>query len=257
MIKFNNKNSRKIAVLLLSGTIVLSISGCSGKNISMNTSRNDYSSKETTSSSLYDESSILEEVSHESIVETAQIEESSIVIESSIESKIESSYESVESKQKFTLDDVIDTLDTIDNKIENNLYGAGNEILEDYDILYDFIFEDGTIKGYTFDEVKDSIQASAMSIYLKLDQTIDEKFPNTKKKIQEVYGNTKDKVKTKLNEYKGKLEDKIIEEIGEEEYSNYIELKDDFVSAFKEQTESDIGELKELGKEFLKNIRER
>ena len=33
----------------------------------------------------------------------------------------------------------------------------------------------------------------------------------------------------------------------EEEYSNYIEMKDDFVSAFKEQTKSDIDEINTTG----------
>lgn len=274
MIKFSNKNLRKISTILLSGTIVLSISGCGSKVVE--TSRGDYSSNsETTSnlvsseSGLFSQESIIETAqveessksSQESVIETAQIEESSELVESFIESKVEfskdSSYESIDSRQKFSLDDVADTLNNIDNKITNGLYVIGDELLEDYDILYDFIFENGTIKGYTFDEVKDDIQASAMSVYLKLDKTIDDKFPNTKKKIQEVYGNTKNKVKNKLSEFKGKIEDKIIDEIGEEEYSNYIEMKDDFVSAFKDQTKSDIDELKGLGKEFLKGIRER
>ena len=262
MIKFYNKNTKKLAIILLSGTIVLSVSGCYEKISSK------YSSYSKTTSQLSEEENESYLVS-----ETAEPEESSKIIESSneskIESKIESSIQSIEesilesvssieeSSKKIDIDEVTDLLDSIDNKIKNNLYKVGDEILEDYDVLYDFIFENGTIKGYTFDEVKDDVKAKAMSVYLKIDETIDSKFPNIKAKINEVYGNTKDKVKNKLSEYKVKLEDKIIEEIGEEEYSNYINLKDEFVSAFEKQNKSDIDELKELGKEFLKSIRER
>ena len=75
MIKFSNKNLRKIATILLSGTIVLSVSGCGSKVVE--TSRGDYSSNsETTSSSVYDECSLS---SQESVIETAQIEESDYV----------------------------------------------------------------------------------------------------------------------------------------------------------------------------------
>lgn len=184
--------------------------------------------------------------------------QSSTYIESKEESKTDvSNLSSEESKSKITSDDVIDYLEKIDDKMMEKGYQAKDELVKDYGIVHDFIFEDGTIKGYTFDELKDSAKAKALSIYLKIDEKIESHFPEYKEKIKEKYGNTKEKVKTKLSEYKNKLIDYLKDELGEEKYNSYVNKKDKFVDAFKEQTKEDFNELKELGKSAWEKIKER
>lgn len=183
------------------------------------------------------------------------IDESSI-IESSVEinSKVES-YQQEDNENK-----VIKFFETIDDKITSMSYTIKDELIKDYKTIYDFIFNEGTIKGYTFNELKDNTKAKAMDLYLKIDDKIESKYPNYKDTIKEKFGNTRIKVKDKLLSFSTKLKEYIKDEIGEEEYQDIIDTKDKYVQGFKEQTVSDVSDLKELGgiikdkvKSYIKN----
>lgn len=254
MIKIKKINIKKVSALLLSGIILISICGCSSKKENyQKESSNTYSGR----TSNYSKSSI----SNEQEKEINNIEESSTSInkqdynslenDSSVNyleenSSIETSSE--ESKQENNkVQDVIDFLEQIDNKITEKGYQAKDELIKDYGIVHDFIFENATIKGYTFDELKDNTKAKALSIYLKIDGKIEKHFPQYKETIKEKYGNTKDKVKSKLSQYKNNFIEYLKNEMGEEKYNSFIETKNKYVEGFKEQTKNDFNELKDLG----------
>ena len=240
MIKFKNLNGKRITVLLLSGIIIMS-SGCYFKksnsnedSISYSVSRIDYENKSNESNK--------EKVLKEDSIINSKIDE--------LESNMD------ESKSKND-NNIINFLEKIDNKITEKGYKIKDELIKDYGVVHDFIFENGTIKGYTFDELKDNIKAKIISIYLSIDEKIEKYYPDYKETIKEKYGNIKDKVKNKLSSFKEKLTDYIKDEIGEDEYNKAIDTKDKVIDEFKSQTKKDISDLKEFGgkvKEKIKSI---
>ena len=57
--------------------------------------------------------------------------------------------------------------------------------------IVDFIFYDGTIKGYTFDQLKDSTKSKVVYYALLIDSKIDSKFPGYKETIGNKYKDIK------------------------------------------------------------------
>jgi hypothetical protein len=60
--------------------------------------------------------------------------------------------------------------------------------------IVDFIFYDGTIKGYTFNELSDSAKLKVLKIALTIDSYIDNYFPNYKETISDKTTNLKNKI---------------------------------------------------------------
>lgn len=255
--KFKKINFKRLSTFILSGVILVS-SGCSPQKNKTNNYKEESNYK--ASSRVIEEESIIEESSSGSIDESSY-DYSSISSQWSEEtrdsfaeiSKIESD-EVIETNSIEERDEnsVIDYLESIDNKLNEKANIVKEELVEDYHIVYDFIFNNGTIKGYTFDELKTNAKAKVVSIYLSIDEKIDSKFPGYKETIKEKYGNAKDKIKNKLSEFK----EEIIDYIGEDKYNSYMDTRDKYIEGFKEQTKNDISEVKDLaGKawEYIKN----
>lgn len=232
MIKFNRINTKRMTSLLLSGLILMSISGCSNKKnndiAKYNTNEYSYQSKNLEQST--------QNKNNKQIINSENIEESNDLEQSTQNSK--------QTSTKEQSNNIINYLENIDNKITNKLYKTKDELIKDYGIIHDFIFDNGTIKGYTFNELKENIKEKIINLYLIIDEKIDTNYPNYKETIKEKYSNIKDKVKDKLNTIKNNLKDKI----GEDKYNSIIDKKDTLVSEFKEQTRKDLIEIKELGK---------
>ena len=68
--------------------------------------------------------------------------------------------------------------------------------------LVDFIFYGGTIKGYTFDELKDTTKAKVIYYALIVDGKIDKKFPDYKNTLSEKYKDIKSKLIAKYMDLK-------------------------------------------------------
>lgn len=70
-----------------------------------------------------------------------------------------------------------------------------NNIKESFISIIDFIFYDGSINGYTFNELSDSAKLKIMQIALSIDSKIDEYFPDYKDTIstgtKKIYNNVK------------------------------------------------------------------
>ena len=239
MIKFKYLNGKRITVLLLSGIIIMS-SGCSFKKSNSNEESISYSVIRIDFENKSNESNKKEVSKEESIINSDELESN---LEESLESKNDTN--------------IIDYLEKIDNKIMEKGYQIKDELIKDYEIVHDFIFENGMIKGYAFDELKENTKAKIISIYLSIDEKIEKYYPDYKETIQEKYGNIKEKIKNKLSSFKEKLTDYIKDEIGEDKYNKVIDTKDKVIDEFKSQTKKDISDLKELGgkvKEKIKSI---
>ena len=230
----NRKNLRRLNIIFLTGFVLIT-SGCM-KQSEKSTIYND--SKQNASNSRVIENQVSREES---------IEES--IVESSITSEV--SLETEESLDKFTTNDLIDYLENIDDKITSMAINAKDEIVEDYHIVYDFIFNEGTIKGYTFDELKENTKAKVLDIYFKIDTAIEEKYPSLKPTIEEKFKSTKEKAKNKLSN----LKEELIDYIGQDKYDFYLEKKDQLVDKFKEQTKEDVSELKDLAGSIWQRIK--
>lgn len=235
-------NSKIKKLRLLSTSIILSmtlvIPGCSTKKAQ------EKENVETTTSVV---SEIQSSKTNEN--KTKYVEET--ITQQSSKKNIENSKLNEESQDKYTMEDVIDYFKDLDEKLMDKALVAKDKILEDYYIIYDFIFNDTTIKGYTFDELKDNLKEKVMDIYLNIDEKIDKHYPDYKEKIKEKYGNIKDKVKDKLTDFK----DSIIDHIGEDKYESIVDTKDKYVDGFREQTKDDISDVKELVKNIWGKIR--
>lgn len=235
MIKFKNLNGKRITVLLLSGIIIMS-SGCSFKKSNSNEESISYSVSRIDFENKSNESNKKEVSKKESIINSDELESN---LEESLESKNDTN--------------IINYLEKIDNKIMGKVYQIKDELIKDYEIVHDFIFENGMIKGYTFDELKENTKAKIISIYLNIDEKIEKYYPDYKETIQEKYGNIKEKIKNKLSSFSDNIKD----EIGEDKYNKVIDTKDKVIDEFKSQTKKDISDLKELGgkvKEKIKSI---
>lgn len=254
MIKFKYINFKRVSAILLSGIILVSICGCSGKKDKYIENNNTYSGRMHNSEKIDNVSEIEKEATnieqYSNVVEKNESSES-FKYDSSIDYLMnDSSAESLFDEstiEKYKMKDVIDFLEKIDDTITEKGYQAKDELIKDYGIVHDFVFEDGTIKGYTFDELKDSTKAKVLSLYLKIDEKIEKHFPQYKETIKEKFGKAKDKVKSKLSQYKNDFIEYFKDEIGEEKYNNFIDTKNKYVEGFKEQTKNDFNELKELG----------
>ena len=228
-------NSKIKKLRIISTSIILSmtlvIPGCSSK-------KEQEKIEETTS--------IVSEVENSKINNNKYIEESKIQESSKEESKLIE-----ESQDKYNMEEVVDYFEDLDNKLMDKAIIVKDKIVEDYYIIYDFIFNGTKVKGYTFDELKDNLKEKVMDIYLNIDEKIDKHYPDYKERIKEKYGNVKDKVKDKLSDFK----DSIIDYIGEDKYESIVDTKDKYVDGFKEQTKEDISDVKELVKNIWGKIK--
>lgn len=75
---------------------------------------------------------------------------------------------------------------------------AISKIKESFKTLYDFIFNETEIKGYTFKELTTTAKLKVLKIALSIDNKIDSYFPDYKEKIKDKYTSLKEKV---INKY--------------------------------------------------------
>lgn len=130
--------------------------------------------------------------------------------------------------------------DSVKKKLENTFI-----------LLTDFIFYNGKIKGFTFDELSLQAKERVLTLYESIDNKIEKVFPNYKETI-------KDKTAsgyTKIVENVEKLRDSIInqyrEKVGEEEYNNVIDRYNEDKNRFSNSYEPYIERGKEIGSKVV------
>ena len=135
----------------------------------------------------------------------------------------------------------------IDNAVDHELE-EGNEsrIKSTYNVLTDFIFNGGTIKGYTFNELTTEAKEKIMNTYHKIDNYIESKFPNYKSNIKDKAIEIKDKAIDKYHEIN-------TEENRQEVKETYEDIKEK-VSPYAEEIKDSFKEEVESAKEDYKSI---
>lgn len=249
MIKFRNISRRFVAGVM--ALTMVSAVGCSKQKD--NTSKDNYTSKTIASNYYNDQHVTIKNKSQVSKVsETAEPEMVESSIDSSMYDVVSSQEVSEESKKKFSTKDVISFLEDLDEKITDKSENIAQGVADGCKMAYNFVFNDGAIKGYTLNELEDSMQQKAITIIAKIDKKIDKHLPNYKENIKTTFGNTKDKIVNLAKKFGEKFKNKIIDIIGEEKFESYVEIKDELVSIGNEQLHDDIDTLKDaLG--YLKN----
>ena len=102
----------------------------------------------------------------------------------------------------YTEDDVVDYVESTYNNLEKNKNDKSStfktSVKNGFITVVDFIFYDGTIKGYKFKDSSASAKAKVIKIGLKIDNFIDTIFPGYKETISTKYNNIKNKL---ISEY--------------------------------------------------------
>lgn len=150
----------------------------------------------------------------------------------------------IESKQK----EVMDYLSTVDQSITDN---TEEESKNNFEKIINFIFNDGKINEVTFKELSLNTQKEIIEYSLKIDKSIENKWPNYKETIKGAQSDIFNGISSKLEQELDNLNKKLKDTFGQDVY-------DETKESLKEQTSNagkvlkDIGnELKEIGKDII------
>lgn len=152
-------------------------------------------------------------------------------------------------------EDVVNYVSTIENKIENINYTESNKetikekLKENFIVLTDFIFYDGTIKGKTFNELSSDAKEEILELYEKIDNKIENVYPNYKEEIKDTSTKAYSKAKEMTISLKEYLKKSYIDSIGEDTYQKEMEIIKDTKDKVKEKAEPIIDTAKEKTKE--------
>lgn len=95
----------------------------------------------------------------------------------------ESVNDNINLKEKYADAEVLSFLKETNNNLDNSI--LQEQAKENFIIIIDFLFYNGEIKGYTFDELTTKTKLSVIKLVLTIDNKIDSYFPDYKEKISE------------------------------------------------------------------------
>ncbi len=239
--KFKKINNKKIICILLSGFIIVSISGCSKTDSSLNKTY---------------------EKNNEIITETNNTDENTKEI-NNIDEIQNTSNNNLQNKITYSDNDeiAIETFNNVNDEIDNLLNSEKIEDVKEtakgtFITIVDFIFYDSEINGVTFDELTDSGKQKVLEIANKIDTKIENKFPNYKETISDKTKKAFNKASELIKKGANNLNDFSKEKLGEDNYNAIIDAKDEFIDYTKQAIEiiGDVGSnIFKSGKEYIKN----
>ena len=168
-----------------------------------------------------------------------------------------------DTSKETTDEDVVNYVSTIENEIENINYTESNKetikekLKENFIILTDFIFYDGTIKGKTFNELTTSAKEEILELYEKIDNKIESVYPNYKEEIKDTSTKVYSKAKSMVISLKDYLKKSYIDSVGEDTYQKEMEIIKDTKDKVKEKTEPVIDTAKEKTKETYEKTKDK
>lgn len=167
------------------------------------------------------------------------------VSESVLEEKLDTSTETVVNYVETTVDQAVS-----DDKISDS---NESKLKNTFILLTDFIFYNGKIKGYTFSELKAEQKEKIINSWEKLDNYIENKYPNYKEEIKTTSSKNYSKIKEKFYELKSSINSTFREKVGEETYSNTVnQFNED-----KENFNNTIDPYKQVGKSAVEKAKEK
>ena len=236
---FKLVNHKKIVCILLSSFIIVTISGCSKTDTSLNKTyekNNEITNEEITTPN--DEQPEFNISSEEEYNENEEI----------------TTYSQNDETAIATFNDIEKEVDTILNS--ESVSNAKDKVKGTFITIVDFIFYDSEINGVTFDELTDSGKQKVLEIASKIDNKIENKFPSYKDSISDTTKKAFNKASELIKKGADNLSEFSKEKLGEDNYNAIINAKDEMIDYTKEAIEI-IGEVGSnvfnSGKEYIKN----
>lgn len=124
--------------------------------------------------------------------------------------------------------------------------------------VVDFLFYDGVIKGHTFDELTGEAKIKVLTLALKIDNKIEEYFPNYKESIKEKTSAFKEKVAILYLEATAKLCESVGEDSCNLARENFKDMKESFGftwEGIKKVASTSASKLSVLLKEWYQSIK--
>lgn len=124
--------------------------------------------------------------------------------------------------------------------------------------VVDFLFYDGVIKGHTFDELTEEAKIKVLTLALKIDNKIEEYFPNYKESIKDKTSAFKEKVALLYLEATAKLCESVGEDSCNLARENFKDMKESFGftwEGIKKVASTSASKLSVLLKEWYQSIK--
>lgn len=250
-------NSKKIFVILLSGFIIITSSGCSNN-------------KKEVDNYNYDNGYTVENFSQNHSNEQQSSASESTSSENNLTANENSKQEeTIENKTSSTVDEELTIEDKEVIAYFNELKINVNEVLNSEEVeivkdklkgtfitVVDFIFYDCEIKGIKFDDLTEGAKQNILETASMIDNVIMTKFPNYKKEIGSTVSNAYNKASELIKNGANNISDFSREKLGEENYNAIIESKDELVDYTKNALDivGDVaGTIWDKGTENIKN----
>lgn len=240
---FKKVNHKKIICILLSGFIIVTISGCSKTDSSL--------------TNIHEESNEFKMPTNNNQVVDGQPEFNENIPQHEIENNAQietQNYSQNDETAIATFNNIEEEVDTILDS--ENISNAKEKVKGTFITIVDFIFYDSEINGVTFDELTDSGKQKVLEIANKIDNKIENKFPNYKDTISDTTKKAFNKASELIKKGAENVSEFSKEKLGEENYNAIINAKDEIIDYTKEAIEI-IGDVSSdvfnSGKEYIKN----
>lgn len=240
---FKKVNHKKIICILLSGFIIVTISGCSKTDSSL--------------TNIHEESNEFKMPTNNNQVVDGQPEFNENIPQHEIENNAQietQNYSQNDETAIATFNNIEEEVDTILDS--ENISNAKEKVKGTFITIVDFIFYDSEINGVTFDELTDSGKQKVLEIANKIDNKIENKFPNYKDTISDTTKKAFNKASELIKKGAENVSEFSKEKLGEENYNAIINAKDEIIDYTKEAIEiiGDVGsDVFNSGKEYIKN----
>ena len=262
--KFHKINYKGIACVLLSSFIVVSLSGCSKENNSIQHDEPNYKVTEQ-----YEKENITEESKEEikkeesSSSTTSSVKEDASSKTDSKKNTTSTSKETTSNQIEYSAKDkeAITAFNSLKENVDQVLNSESVTSAKDkakgaFITVVDFLFYDSEINGVTFDELTDAGKQQVLKIANSIDTKIESKFPGYKETIYEKTKKAFNKASELIKKGANNVKDFAKDKLGEENYDAIVDAKDDIVYYTKKAVDiiGDVGsELFDKGKEYIKN----
>lgn len=245
----------KFIALALTSTIVITTSGCSGKNNKVSTLETEKFTIESTQPQTEIQTQPQTEIQTETQIETQTQPQTEIQTET--QPQTEAPTQNIPLEQPTTVspltpetnieseNEVIAFFEGISNKantwIESeNFENIKEDVTEGLATFILFLSNDSTIGGYTFSSLTDEGKEKVKILFVSMDTKLEEKFPGYKEKIGEKWNVVKVFVSEKYVNIKDSVKEYVIGKVGEESYDEFmngvsegwIDMKDSFSITF-------------------------
>lgn len=261
--EFKKINGKKIIYIILSGFIIVSISGCSKTNSSLS---NSYiqgkkilheSKKENLDNSYNQNNEIIIEPNDPIKNNTTDTSNEDVKDKKNKYIEIQDNISKYSSNDEFvirTFNNINDEIDTILNN--NDIENVKKTVKGTFITIIDFVFYGSEINGITFDKLTDSGKKKVLEIANKIDVKIEKKFHNYKENISKTAKKAFNKASELIKKGANDLNEFSKEKLGKENYTAIITAKDEFINYTKQAFDiiGDIGSnVFNNGKEYIKN----